>query len=463
MMQDITPPGQNRRRSVRDITPTLRRKSEPRVKEEEKFDRESEKDSRIDQKEAIIEDHSISDPEHHSKWPSRSEQGHSLGIKKHHRRSLRWHWIGVVAVIIVLFFGSYLFSGAQISLTPKERTVSVDAEYLAVRDSNAGNGDHDLLFSTVTETRSLSREIEADEFEEVSNKATGRLTIYNEFSDASQVLVATTRFADPDGRIFRINEQVTVPGVRADGSAGTITVEVTADQPGEDYNIEPTTFTIPGFSGTPQFESFRGESGESFTGGGLGLRPVIDDETIDSIRLELEQELQGQMGQLIEHDLPTGYHFLPDSIFVDFANTVSVDPDNNSAEMTVTAQGFGLLISLDQLGRLLARDFIDGYDGEEISLIGVDQLNFETQTEDLSPATESVNILVSGSAHIKWEIDIEELKQALARERRFDVENVLSRFSGQFEDGTTVEVKMRPPWRLSMPQAENINIKLEQR
>ncbi len=68
-------------------------------------------------------------------------------------------------------------------------------------------------------------------------KAEGSVTIYNEFSNAPQPLVATTRLETSDGKIFRIVKGVTVPGTTlVDGEIkpGAIEVQVVADQPGSD-------------------------------------------------------------------------------------------------------------------------------------------------------------------------------------------------------------------------------------
>jgi len=54
--------------------------------------------------------------------------------------------------------------------------------------------------------------------------------------------VANTRFADPNGKIFRISKAITVP------AKGTLVVTLTADQAGASYNIGPSTFSIPGLS-----------------------------------------------------------------------------------------------------------------------------------------------------------------------------------------------------------------------
>ena len=59
--------------------------------------------------------------------------------------------------------------------------------------------------------------------------------------------------------IFRIPKTVTIPGAKLESGElipGKLEMEVTADNAGEKYNIEPSDFTIPGFKGSPKFEKF---------------------------------------------------------------------------------------------------------------------------------------------------------------------------------------------------------------
>ncbi|MEK7494409.1 MAG: hypothetical protein AAB615_00895, partial [Patescibacteria group bacterium] len=99
-----------------------------------------------------------------------------------------------------------------------------------------------------------------------SQKARGTVIISNSFSAEPQSLVATTRFETSDGKIFRLADSVTVPGMS--GEPGIVEASVIADQAGEEYNIDPTTFTIPGFKGSPKFEKFSAKSVKKMQGGG---------------------------------------------------------------------------------------------------------------------------------------------------------------------------------------------------
>ena len=51
---------------------------------------------------------------------------------------------------------------------------------------------------------------------------------------------------------------------------GAIEASVMADQAGPEYNIDATTFTIPGFKGGPKYAAFSARSAKAMIGGGSG-------------------------------------------------------------------------------------------------------------------------------------------------------------------------------------------------
>lgn len=109
-------------------------------------------------------------------------------------------------------------------------------------------------------------------------KARGIIRVYNAYSTHPQVLIATTRFVSADGKLFRTPKRVVIPGGRYEKGKlipGFIDIEVVADQPGEEYNIGPTTFSIPGLAGTAKYTAFYGKSFQPMKGGKIVKESMI--------------------------------------------------------------------------------------------------------------------------------------------------------------------------------------------
>jgi hypothetical protein len=142
----------------------------------------------------------------------------------------------------------------------------------------------------------------------VKRKATGRVTIYNNHSTKPQQLVATTRFQTNNGKVFRIDKGVIVPGAKKiDGKLvpSSITTAITADQPGASYNVGPIRkLSIPGFKRSPdKYAGFYGEFKEPLSGGLIGNSYLPNkkdlaagkEKSIATLKSSLEMTLKSQV------------------------------------------------------------------------------------------------------------------------------------------------------------------------
>jgi len=177
-----------------------------------------------------------------------------------------------------------------------KRAVAIDLQDLKIPGQVFTQRKNGELRFTATEKKLVKR------------KATGRVTIYNSHSTKPQQLVATTRFQTDDGKVFRINKGVMVPGAkRVDGKLvpSSITTAITADQPGESYNVGPVKkLNIPGFKRFPdKYAGFYGEFKESLSGGLIGNTYLPNkkdlaagkEKSIATLKSSLEMTLKSQV------------------------------------------------------------------------------------------------------------------------------------------------------------------------
>src|SRR3989344_5820643 len=149
--------------------------------------------------------------------------------RRRHRRGKRFWLVGSAVVAVCALFGlliSTVFAGATVTVTPRTEQVQLPAILQAQQNAPIGV----LPYQTVTVTRSASQNVAAAGTQRVSRPASGVVSIINGYSSASQRLIANTRFEAPDGKINRIHDSVTVPGM-AGGKAGTPPPTADADPP----------------------------------------------------------------------------------------------------------------------------------------------------------------------------------------------------------------------------------------
>lgn len=147
--------------------------------------------------------------------------------------------------------------------------------------------------------------------EKVAEKAKGRLVIYNAYSSEPQTLVVSTRFVSPEGKLFRLDEKITIPGakiVNGQIQPSSMEASVTADQTGEAFNVKPSVnWRIPGFDGTAKYQGFYAEAKTEMKGGFVGEVPVSSQDDVVKAQAKLEsalkENLNSQMVILLNGDL----------------------------------------------------------------------------------------------------------------------------------------------------------------
>ncbi len=238
----------------------------------------------------------------------------------------------MIAGIIILFgglaYGAYRFvPKAVITIFAKKEIKSADMEIAG--DINLDKIDYEKMAvpAKIMEfEEEVAESFDATGTKNVSNKkAKGKITIYNEFSSSPQPLVATTRFLSDNQKIFRLVEGVTVPGTTKVGEEikpGVLEAEVIADESGEDYNIVPSNFTIPGFknSGNEKYTKIYAKSSTAMTGGGNSneTAKVVSDKDISDAKDKISLVINNLIKKKIKESVPNdGIVMLDDAIVID--------------------------------------------------------------------------------------------------------------------------------------------------
>lgn len=253
---------------------------------------------------------------------------------------------GSIAVLGISLSAAYLFlPKAKVTIFSKTKITSTDLEIKADAKSGSVNFEEKTIPARVI---SDSSEI-SDNFDATgsrgasSHKARGTITIYNEFSAAAQPLVATTRFLSEGGKLFRLVSSVNVPGITAVGSEskpGAIEAEVVADEAGEEFNIGPSKFSIPGFqnSGIEKYAKIYAKSFKVMTGGGTGGETVktVTDADISSAKNRALSEINSKIKEKLKMEAGEGYVVLDESMnFGDPVYKISNSSGDSANNFTV--------------------------------------------------------------------------------------------------------------------------------
>lgn len=288
--------------------------------------------------------------------------------------------LAVMLVSVLLFSGALSFLALQILPRAAITIVRtrVDWPYADAMTVNKSLATIDAATMSVpgqlfTEKKNAFLTFPATGKKPVTKKASGNIIIYNALSSEPQKLVASTRFSAPDGKIFRLVSAVVVPGAKiADGKIvpSSVTAAVVSDAAGAEFNLPPVDkFTIPGFSGTPKYGTFYGESKESMKGGYVGEAAYPTDEDIRKAKATAASTLEDALKAAVLAKVPKEFKIIDGSTqFKLVKQTVDTNVNDAGAfgiyadaEMNVMAFREG--DALDALGvRSIAEQKTDDYE-----------------------------------------------------------------------------------------------------
>jgi hypothetical protein len=384
------------------------------------------------------------------------------GERKEQGKNGIW-WVASFFLVVFLVLLMNMFRGATVTIVPRTETAFIDGIFTGVliADTEEHLSEEVLPYQTMVVSVDKEKEIPAAGEENVSYRASGRIIIYNTYTTNEQRLVKRTRFEDGEGRIYRINESIVVPGMaEIDGKMipGSIEVTVYADEPGEEYNIGLSDFTIPGFkeSGlSKQYEKFYARSKTEMTGGFVGTQKVALPEDIAIARSEMEVVLRESLKEEWNASLPEGYRVIEGSEIVTFNHADSGEAGNNMVRISSSGTMQAMIASRDDIAMLVARNAVSRYSGEAVGLLHAEGLSVALEHTLGEEAESPVRIHVSGSADVLWKHDNQGMRSELIGASRKEFDTIMK----QYPNVEHISVSMRPFWNTSFPDAaDNIHI-----
>ena len=269
-------------------------------------------------------------------------------------------YFAVFAAVFVMLAGLstayFLLPSTTLVLQLKNQEVPVSLSLTAdAQLQNTNSAENTIPASLEQLSREITNEFNASGSKDGAGKASGKAVVYNEFSAQDQPLVATTRLETEDGKIFRITKNIVVPGMTQVGSEtkpGAIEVDVVADQPGENFNIGPASFKIPGFQNNQaKYEKFYAKSAKSMEGGNSqGLVKEISAQDVTNAKEKITLEAKKSVIEEMKKNLPAGRNIFDDAAQIEVlgmttSNNAGAEKEKFTANIKVRASALSFLES----------------------------------------------------------------------------------------------------------------------
>ncbi len=424
-LQDVVPPSQ--KRSIRDIPVPPRKK--------------------LNVRKPIIKSDEVKIPETtNSKIKSQENfdevNGNNYKKSQKKKKYLKLALGLVIAIGIFVLFSN--LDSAKVTIYPKV-VEAVVTKNISIGDLSKSVDSYDLGYRTITLDKEVSKVVESDSEEFIQSSASGIITIYNEYSDKTQNLIRNTRFESPQGLIYTIKNTAAVPGyttVNGEKIPGTLDVEVTASAAGDNYNVESTEFTIPGFKGLEPYDFFYAKTKTAITGGFDGVKKIVSKSKIDSASVELREIAKNALVEDLKSQVSSEYIFLfDDSSFVFGQINESQESGSNSVTLklkgTVNAKVFN---KIELSNELAGGGVFDYSDGQNVLVKDIENVELLIAEDEL---------IADGPMVFVWQNDVENLKQTFANKKK-------SEFGTLIKNLPSVEkanLVIKPFWRNHFPEA----------
>lgn len=380
------------------------------------------------------------------------------------KRGFPSFWLLFIVLAIVLggiYAGSFFFVSATVKISPKEMNTPINITGVAKINPTEG----ELGYEIVTLSREGQREVSATGSTQVQKSATGKIVVYNDYSADAQTLVAKTRFETSSGLIFRIQDQVSVPGQKTISGVkvpGSIAVTVAADKPGESYNVGLTDFTIPGFKGDPRFGKFSAKSDPNnpIAGGFVGVVKKVSDSDLAASKIAIEAELKKELTSMLNSQTPDTHVMFKGGATFNFDELPQSEGASNSTTILKEKGSiYGILFEKNELNKFIANK-VEPVKGKDIYIGNLEFIAFSLDDINSfdSATTKEVSFKLSGNINFVWNIKDSEIKDSLVGQKRRNIKTILSKF----ESVDRASVTLSPVWILSIPkEPSKIEVKIE--
>ena len=365
----------------------------------------------------------------------------------------KWFWyISPLVLIGILFVVLQLMVSASVSIKLKQASVPINTKISA--SMSATTSPTALTYQIIT-LSSVDSEIvvATSTVPSKPKKASGQITIFNNFSSAPQTLVKSTRFETADGLIYRIPNTINVPGYTTSAGKtvpGSITVTVTADQVGSKYNIDMADFTVPGFkTDASRYAKIFARSKTAMTGGADQNSAGVSEDAKKVAQTNIESRLKESLLKQVQAQ-KTANSIVFDGASKFSSQQLSDTAGTDSQHTVIREQGTISSVIFDKkiLGKILLSDAIAKVGGSA-EIRGLENLHFVADTASASPVwqVKPLSFNLTGTVDVIGVVDTAKLLKDILGTPRSDLTKVLSNYPTI--DKATANVK--PFWKGSFP------------
>lgn len=347
--------------------------------------------------------------------------------------------LGLVAGFIVL---SVVFANARILLWPISRELTFHEQVRIQGNTESIDiAKKSVPAKLLTVEKSATKLYPATGIAERDVKAEGTIRVFNN-QTKTQILIASTRFMSEQGKLFRSTTKVSIP------AGSSLDLAVVAAEAGEEYNIEPSNFSLPGLAGSPLYTLIYGKSLQPMVGGAKSEAPVVTEEDIRDAENSLEQDLIALAKEEIKKREIAPF-VVDEKTFdiqiLESSSTVKAGAELAQFSASAKVKVTGLMFQLTHLQELLQEIMRSRLsEGEKLH---APSMHLSYNVRSFRPETQTLDLSVDGEVKAYQDTDVNQLTTKLQGATKNDAEGMLRSEATL----SKFEIKLWPFWTRSIP------------
>ncbi len=322
-------------------------------------------------------------------------------------------YVFIISVLIMICFFAYIISfflnKVNIIIKSKHQVFTIEKQNV-----NSLKGlDSKIPFEIMSIDFSDSVDLTLLETANISKKASGEVTIYNDYSKKPLIMKSGIFISDPSGKTYTLNDTIEVPGFTKDGDKksvpGSIDAKVTAFLAGESYNNTSTDFYFNDFKNdSARYKYIYAKSKGEINGGFSGFVYIVNDADKKILEDRIKTEFKKEMIKKMKAQVPDGYILYEDSIFFDYKfDDNTLQSKNQQAKIVVNGTIKAPILKKKNLDTFMLKKYVPNKTDEEyqnIEFKNVENLvfNYNPNISTISKDTEVLDFQLTGDTEAIW-------------------------------------------------------------
>lgn len=370
----------------------------------------------------------------------------------------------LIILMLLIFLGLGAFAGLTLqsrltlNLTLYDQVTEISEPISIDTSISSSNYEKRIVKGEVLEvSKVLEQKFAVSGASSEGARARGVIRVYNKKNPPAPVkFVVKTRFLSASEKTLKALTTVEVPAATIEGGKvvpGFKDIQVEAQEAGEEYNIGPSKFSLPGLVGHPSYYDIWGESTAKMAGGTLKAVKKVTTDDLDAARKSLSAVLETETKKQLEEQAQGNYLLEEKALLIGAPEITCRQQEGDQAEELVCSgkiAGKGLAAKISEL-----KDFAYRVISDQLG----STTNFRMETVELSLIPQEINF---DNNYIEGDLAIT-AKTYQALDREDFSKRILGRAEAEIRDLMTSnypQIKKAdfifwPFWAKSCPQNAN--------